>query len=219
VTLSSLYLDILKDRLYTSPPASAERRGAQTAMRIVLEGVTRLMAPVLPFTAEEVWQCLLGRKDGDAIVTTVHAEEFPAPVPLGQESDMVTRFDRLFEVREEVLRALEIVRNLGTIGNGLEAEVVLQAPADLSGLLDRHASLLPALFIVSRAGLGQVSEPTLVSERFPGLRIGVLRAPGRKCERCWNVTEDVGAEPRLPGVCARCARAIGVILAARGTPL
>jgi isoleucyl-tRNA synthetase len=219
VTLSSLYLDILKDRLYTSAPASAERRAAQTAMRIVIESVTRLMAPVLPFTAEEVWQCLLGRKDGDPIVASVHAEEFPAALPLDEERDMVSRFDRLFEVREEVLKALEIVRNLGTIGNGLEAAVILQAPPDLAGLLDQHAALLPTLFIVSRVERGDVGEPILVSERFPGLRIGVRPAPGRKCERCWNVKEDVGADPRLPGVCGRCARAIVVILAASGTPL
>jgi isoleucyl-tRNA synthetase len=219
VTLSSLYLDILKDRLYTSPPASPERRAAQTVIRIVLEGVTRLMAPVLPFTAEEVWQSLLGRKEGEPIVATVHAEEFPASLPLGDERDMVTRFDRLFEVREEVLKALEIVRNLGTIGNGLEAEVVLEAPPELSDLLRRHATLLPTLFIVSRAGLGKVDEPTLVSERIGGLRIGVRPAPGRKCERCWNVTQDVGSDSRLPTVCGRCARAVVIILAARGTPL
>jgi isoleucyl-tRNA synthetase len=216
VTLSSLYLDILKDRLYTSPPASHERRSAQTAIRLILEGVTRLMAPVLPFTAEEVWQTLLGRNEGAPIDATVHAEVFPDPLPLGDEPDLVQRWDRLFEVREEVLKALELVRNAGAIGNSLEAEVVLEAPADLATFLARHAEVLAGLFIVSRAALGAAGDATFESTRFPGLRIAVRPAAGRKCERCWNVTTDVGADAGLPTLCARCVRAVRVILEGRG---
>ena len=215
VTLSSLYLDILKDRLYIEPPGSKDRRSAQTAIRIILEAVTKLMAPILCFTAEEVWQALLGRRAGDALEASVHTQEFPEPLPLGEDADLLARWGRLLEVREEVLKALEIARAGSVIGNGLEAEVVVEAPPDLHPLLERHAALLPTLFIVSRATLGKAAEVTHESERFPGLRLAVLKAPGRKCERCWNVTRDVGGDQELPGLCARCVRAVRSILATR----
>ena len=217
VTLSALYLDILKDRLYTSPPDAAPRRSAQTAMHIALRALSRLMAPILCFTAEEVWQALLGRRDGEPLERSVHAEEFPEPLHLPDDAGLLERFGRLLEVREEVLKALETVRAQGLIGNALEAHVTLEAPADLLSVLQRHASELTALFIVSGVTLGAVTAPTLESARLPGLRISVARQEGRKCERCWNVKQDVGSDPDLPGVCARCAGAVRAIVAARGS--
>ena len=217
VALSSRYLDILKDRLYTAAAAAPERRSAQTAMRIMAEGIARLMAPVLCFTAEEVWQNLAGRGDDSPIADSVHAAEFPAPLALPPDDGLVARWDRLFEVREEVLKALEISRTAGLIGNSLEAEVVLEAGDDLRPFLEAHTGVLPALFIVSQAGPGPVPEPTLDSVRFPGLRIAIRRATGTKCERCWNVRTDVGADTALPGLCGRCAPTVAVILKARGT--
>jgi isoleucyl-tRNA synthetase len=217
VTLSSLYLDVLKDRLYLSLPASVERRSAQTALRHILDGVTRLMAPILCFTAEEVWQALQGRRPGDPIEASVHAEEFPGALPLGEDRELLARWERLLEVREEVLKALEIVRNRGDIGNGLEAEVVLEAPPELRAFLEAHTALLATVFIVSRAGLGETGEATLASARIPGLKIAVRKAPGRKCERCWNVKTDVGQDAELPGLCGRCTRDVRGVLAARGS--
>ena len=216
VTLSALYLDILKDRLYTSPPDAPARRSAQTAMRIVLDGMTRLMAPILCFTAEEVWQRLRGRREGDPLETTVHAEEFPSPIPLPPDDRFRKDWDLLLLVREEVLKALELVRAQGLIGNSLEAEIRLEAGGDLAASLLRHAEDLSLLFIVSRVVIGPVSEPTHESPRLGGLRVGVARAPGTKCERCWNVTTDVGADRDFTTVCARCVGALRAILAARG---
>jgi isoleucyl-tRNA synthetase len=213
VTLSALYLDILKDRLYISRPDAEERRAAQTVMHRLLDGVTRLMAPVLCFTAEEVWQAIAGRKDGDPIVSSVHAQEFPEALALEADADLLSRWDRLFEVREEVLKALEIVRTAGTIGNGLEAEVVLEAPEPLRDLLERHAADLATIFIVSRALPGAVAQPTWESPRLAGLKVEVRRAPGTKCERCWMVTEDVGADRAWPTLCARCASVVGALAA------
>jgi isoleucyl-tRNA synthetase len=216
VTLSALYLDILKDRLYISRPDDPARRAAQTVMHRILDGVTRLMAPVLCFTAEEVWQALLSRKEGEPIVSSVHAQEFPGEASLAADPDRLARWDRLFEVREEVLKALEIVRTAGTIGNGLEAEVVLQAPEPLRTLLQAHAADLATVFIVSKARCGEAAQPTWESPRLEGLRIEVRRAPGTKCERCWMVTEDVGTDAAWPTLCARCAAVLGA-LTARGT--
>ena len=216
VTLSALYLDILKDCLYTSPPDARARRSAQTAMHAVLGALARLMAPVLCFTAEEVWQSLHRRRDSDPIESSVHAQEFPAPPDLPEEAGLLGRWERLLSVREEVLKALEMVRAAGILGNSLEARVTLQAGAEDAALLERHAPFLRFLFIVSRADLGPVGAPTYASDRLPGLRIAVERAPGLKCERCWNVTQDVGGDPAFPTLCARCVAAVQAITAARG---
>jgi len=215
VTLSSLYLDILKDRLYTSLPDSPERRAAQTAIHLMLDGVTRLMAPVLSFTAEEVWQTMRRRPDGAPLETSVHAEEFPAAAGVAADADLTGRWGRLFEVREDVLKGLELARAAGTIGNGLEAEIVLDAPADLQDLLRGHAEDLPTVFIVSRVVLGQAPDGAHESARFPGLRVGVRRAPGAKCERCWNVRTDVGADKEIPGLCGRCVPVVRALFASR----
>jgi isoleucyl-tRNA synthetase len=215
ITLSSLYLDVLKDRLYTSPPEAAPRRSAQTAMRLIVDALTRLMAPVLCFTAEEIWQRLLGRAEGDPIENSVHTAEIPRPLDLPGDEALLTRWSRLLEVRDEVLKALELVRTQGGIGNSLEAHVTVEADPELAALLDQYADFLRFLFIVSRTSRGKVARPTLESAQIPGLRIHVERAEGTKCERCWNITTDVGTASSWPGVCARCAGAIHTILAAR----
>jgi len=173
------------------------------------------MAPVLSFTAEEVWQALRRHPDSAPLETSVHAEEFPQPPALASDPDLLARFDRLFEVREDVLKALEVARAAGTIGNGLEAEVTLDVPADLRDLLERHAPDLPALFIVSRVTLGAAGAGAHRSARFPGLEVAVRRAPGTKCERCWMVTTDVGSDSDWPSLCARCARVVRALTAAR----
>jgi isoleucyl-tRNA synthetase len=217
VTLSSLYLDVLKDRLYTSPPAAPPRRSAQTALRIVLDALARLMAPVLCFTAEEVWQALHGRRDTDPIESTVHAQEFPSPLALPADADLAARWERLLAVREEALKALELERASGTIGNSLEAHVRLEAPDDLKSLLERYAGFMRFLLIVSAVELGPVGEATYESARVAGLKVRVTRARGSKCERCWNVTTDVGSDADLPALCVRCVAAVRAIAAGRET--
>ena len=214
--MSSLYLDILKDRLYTSPADSPERRSAQTAMSRILDVLTRLMAPVLCFTAEEIWQAMRGRKPGEAIDDSIHAAEFPERIDILEDRDLLQRWEQLLAVREEVLKALEIVRSAGGIGNSLEAQVTLQSSSEIGPLLERYGRDLQFLFIVSSVVLDAVPEPTLESERVPGLRIAVERAAGGKCERCWNLTTDIASDGDHPTVCARCARAIRTILDARG---
>jgi isoleucyl-tRNA synthetase len=217
VTLSALYLDVLKDCLYTSPADGAPRRSAQTALRTVLDCMTRLMAPILCFTAEEVWQSLLGRGDGDPIEQTVHAQELPLPLDLPADDGLLERWDRLLAVREDVLKGLEIERARGIIGNSLQAHVTLEAPADLRPLLERYASFLPFLFIVSRVTLGALPVPTHVGERQTGLKIGIAPAEGRRCDRCWNITEDVRNDPVWGPICARCAAALRTIRPSKGS--
>jgi isoleucyl-tRNA synthetase len=209
VDLSALYLDIIKDRLYTSAPADPARRAAQTACHEVLSALLRLMAPILTFTAEEAWRLLPGARG-----ESVHLDRFPE-VPLEWIDDTLkSEWDRLLEVRREVAKALETVRGQKKIGSGLEASVwITAAPEDLPALLGGKRDLLPTLFIVSdvrlfeRPPAGTLLPPTESAE-IPGLSIAVDRAPGRKCERCWRWSPRVGESRAHPTLCERCLTVI-----------
>jgi isoleucyl-tRNA synthetase len=215
VTLSALYLDILKDRLYTSPPDERARRSAQTAMHLILEALARLMAPVLCFTAEEVWQAVLGRGEDDPIEESIHALEFPRTIDLPQDDGLDGRWERLLEAREVVLKSLELARAEGRIGNSLEAQVVLETSGERLELLRRYAPFLADLFIVSQVALGPAPPSSGSGPGAAPLSVRVERAEGTKCGRCWHITTDVGRDADYPTVCARCARAVRAILKTR----
>jgi len=207
VDLSAQYLDVIKDRLYTSAPDDPRRRAAQTAGYDIFQALARLMAPILTFTAEEAWRYAPGPRS-----ESVHLERFPE-VPLEWVDDTLKRdWDRLLEVRREVAKALETARAQKLIGSGLEARVRVQsAPEDLPGLLGAKRELLPTLFIVSQVTLEPDPQPARVSyesQDIPGLVIGVDRAPGEKCERCWTRSEEVGRDPAHPTLCGRCVRVV-----------
>ena len=207
VDLSALYLDVIKDRLYTSAPADSRRRAAQTVCHEVFGALARLLAPLMTFTAEEAWRHLPGTH-----AESVHLERFPE-VPLEWLDDTLKReWDRLLEVRREVARALELARTRKLIGSGLEAAVRLtSAPEDLPALLAAKLPLLPTLFIVSRVELGRGATGAVhyESQEIPGLVIDVDRAPGDKCERCWMRSPAVGQSAAHPTLCDRCVAVVG----------
>ncbi len=188
VTLSAFYLDILKDRLYCSAPASSGRRSAQTVLHRTADALLRLLAPVLPFTAEEAWDHLAGRE-----CPSVHMALFPTPAGAGDEA-LVARWERLRALRDIVNKALEEARRRGEIGKALEARVVLKpGDAETAALAERYRETLPELFIVSAVELG--------AETGGETEVEVAAAPGEKCPRCWMVT----AAP----LCPRCAAVTG----------
>jgi isoleucyl-tRNA synthetase len=195
VDLSAFYLDVLKDRVYTSSARSPERRAAQTAMSLILQALTRLMAPVLSFTAEEVWAYIPRRGDEEE---SVHLAEFPRVDEAYVDEALAERWERLLRVRDEVLRALEEARQRKLIGNALEAKVEIRAGTDALPFLERHAADLAMIFIVSAVAIA----PAPVGG--PDLVVTVHRAPGQKCERCWIYRETVGRSPAHPTLCDRC---------------
>jgi len=195
VDLSAFYLDVLKDRVYTSTARSPERRAAQTAMYLTLQALTRLMAPVLSFTAEEIWGYIPRRGDEPE---SVHLAEFPRVDDAYMDEALAERWDRLLRVRDEVLRALEESRQRKVIGNALEAKVELTAGAGLLPFLQGYAADLPTIFIVSAVEL------TPAGAGDPELTVTVRRAPGRKCERCWVYRESVGQSLTHPTLCDPC---------------
>jgi isoleucyl-tRNA synthetase len=203
VDLSALYLDIIKDRLYTSRADDPRRRAAQTTCYDVFSTLARLMAPILTFTCEEAWRYLPGAR-----AESVHLERFPEAAREWLDETLKRDWDRLLEVRREVAKALETARNRKLIGSGLEAAVrIMNAPEDLPELLRAKRALLSTLFIVSRVELergGAAPSVAYEGQDIPGLVIGVDRARGEKCERCWTRSEHVGENAAHPTLCERC---------------
>ena len=197
VDLSALYLDIVKDRLYTAATTSTGRRAAQTTLLKIIDALVRLMAPILSFTAEEIWSYL--PQEGRA--ANVLLTEFPADLP--RDDALAERWERLLSIRAAVTKALEDARQSGLIGHSLDARVQLHGSNGLQPLLEGVASDLPALFIVSQVSLA-AGEATTPSPLLPDLRLSVERALGGKCERCWNYSEKVGSDATHPGLCERC---------------
>jgi isoleucyl-tRNA synthetase len=191
IELSSLYFDILKDRLYTYAPKSLARRSAQTALYEIVHQFSRLAAPILVFTADEIWENIPGAK---AEAESVHLTVFPAYDETLSNPGLLARYERLFELRSTVTKALEDARNAKLIGAGLEAKITITADADTRAFLESFGEDLRFFFIVSRVELKDGAE----------LKVDVARAEGDKCERCWNYTTDVNSDSRYPGACSRC---------------
>jgi isoleucyl-tRNA synthetase len=189
--LSSLYLDILKDRLYASAPKSALRRSAQTVLYEVTSVLARLIAPIIPHTAEEVWQYIPGEKAESVLLA-----HFPFVRPDYTDKGTAERGDKILEVREQVLLALEEARQSGKIGKPMESRVVLHVPATEFEFLKEFEELLPSVFIVSQVELVDAGDDPLSVE--------VVAPNGVKCERCWLILESVGSHEDHPGLCDRC---------------
>ena len=204
VDLSAFYFDVLKDRLYIFAPKSQARRSAQTAIWRIGEALARLMAPIMTFTCEEVWQYL---PTVPSRGLSVHLAHFPGdPEILGTGTATATdaksgeEWTTLRSVRDEVLKALEAARNIKLIGTGLEAHVAIAAADPVYSVLNRHAAQLRYLFIVSAVTLTQGS-----GNGTGGLHVEVKKADGAKCERCWNYSTRVGEDKSYPTVCERCS--------------
>ena len=211
VDLSAVYLDILKDRLYTFRRDSPARRGSQTVLFEILIALTKLMAPVLSFTAEEIWRMLPEATRRASDHPSIHLAAFPEPDAKWQDLRLIERWERLLYVRTVVQAGLEHRRRDKVIGAPLEAKVSLIATKDTHDLL--ASADLPALFIVSQVELGLVgaipSEGVLLGETGAGFAVrDIVRAAGTKCERCWNYREEVGKDTVHPTLCDRCLEAI-----------
>jgi isoleucyl-tRNA synthetase len=204
VDMSSIYLDILKDRLYTAKSDSIGRRASQWVLSEILSALTRLMAPVLSFTAEEVWG-YVKQKPAEWPVESVFLAPFPEVRGEFLDAALEEKWKGLLELRDEVNKALEIKRAEKFIGNSLEAKVRLYLPEKLRSLVESYGGFLPAFFLVSSA---EISDERLKgayqSINVEGLQIAIERAPGSKCQRCWNWSERVGTFSDEPELCERC---------------
>jgi isoleucyl-tRNA synthetase len=206
VDLSAFYFDVLKDRLYTFAPRSRGRRSAQTAVYRISSALVRLIAPTLAFTSEEVWKYLPhvpGEPQSVHMALFPSAEEFEAAF----DEERSKKWERLLELRDEILKALEAARNAKRISAGLEARVILRSRDGLAELLKEYSSSLPSLLIVSQVDVLPF-DGSVASDVPDTYHIGVERADGKKCERCWNYSTHVGDSSDYPTLCERCVAAL-----------
>ncbi len=203
VDMSNLYLDIIKDRLYCSLPGDSARRSAQTALMLIMENLVLLMAPILTFTADEIWQHLPGRHN-----ESVQLSDWPKPQPELKDPDLGSRWKVLLEMREEVTWALEQARKDKVIGGSLEASVTLWADGDLLNLLEQYEDQLATILIVSKVklvkGLDQTLPAAVKGQRNP-LSIMVEKSMGHKCPRCWIFTDSD------EDLCPRCSAVVAAL--------
>ncbi|MDH7497028.1 MAG: isoleucine--tRNA ligase [Syntrophomonadaceae bacterium] len=206
VDMSAVYFDIIKDRLYTSAAADPRRRAAQTVLYEVIHALVRMLAPILAFTSEEVWQHL--RREGE--VPSVQLTDWPVASEECLDTSLETRWEQVLRAREVVAKALELARQQKRVGHSLGAAVTLYGDekwrALLESLQDREQ-----VFIVSRvevAALEEAPGEAVGLEASPGLRVAVHPAPGEKCERCWVVSPTVGQEAGHPTLCQRCVEVV-----------
>lgn len=202
VEMSAFYLDIVKDRLYVSVPDDPVRRQAQTVLYRALSAMVRLIAPILPHTAEEVWKHAPGTQ-----VESVQLTDMPDPVPVWRDDALEEKWTALIQVRDEVNKALEQARRDKVVGNSLGAHVELYPDENTRSLLGQFEDL-ETLFIVSKVTIHDFNARPKDAKDFAIGAIRVVPAPGEKCERCWIVTPEVGQSTQHPTLCPRCVETV-----------
>jgi len=210
VDMSNFYLDIIKDRLYTEKPESKERRAAQTVMYKTLTALVKMIAPVLSFTADEIWKYM--PHTSDETLESVLLADWPQVLEEYVDAELEKRWDNILEIRGEVSKALELARNNKVIGHSLNAKVEIYAEGETYKFLNEVRDFLQTVFIVSMVelneGIKDGVEYTYTSEENKELAVVVSVAPGEKCERCWVYSETVGKDSEHPTLCSRC---VGVL--------
>jgi isoleucyl-tRNA synthetase len=197
--LSQLYIDAVKDRIYTFAPQNTARRSAQTVLWMIAEALVRLVAPLLSFTADEIWQYM---PEISNRLPSVHLELFPDPASLAAtiDAEFMKDWAGLLAIRDEALKSLEEARKAKQIGKALDARLVLEVPQAMGALLERYRDSLKELLNVSQVEVLSGSSHQVIAT--------TLLADGTKCERCWNYSVHVGEDWRWPTVCERCSAAL-----------
>ena len=193
--MSNFYLDIIKDRLYCSSEKSVERRAAQTAMYRILSGVARLIAPIISFTAEEIWSYLPHSKADNS--ESIFLNSMPEKSGIEFSDEFISKWEFIYGIRESVNKVLEEKRNEKVIGKSLEANIVIHCSSEMASKYNDVASQLSDILIVSGVSVLADNEGETVYE--------VVKASGEKCERCWSYSETVGKNSEHPTLCERCA--------------
>ena len=207
VDLSNFYLDVLKDRLYVEAAASDARRAAQTTIYRILNALTRLLAPILAFTSEEIWSFLPHAEGED--VRSVMLNDMPTPQEIVVDAQFEETWNRIHALRDDVQKALEAARTAKVIGGSLDAKVTLYCDDKALPFIKQVESLLKTVLIVSQVeicdkGVGEFSG------EFAGVTVSVAHADGEKCSRCWAYSDTVTAQGETAGLCARCAAILNV---------
>lgn len=204
VDMSNFYLDVLKDRLYVEKADSKTRRAAQTAIYKILDSLTLMLAPIITFTADEIWQFM--PHDSSRNTEHIVLNEYPALTGVEVDGDFTTKWERLHAVRDDVKKAVENARKEKVIGASLDAEIELFADGEMLDFLKANENELPAIFIASAVRVTEGNGGDFHGELPIG--VTVRKASGEKCERCWSYSDTVGKSSDHPTLCARCAAII-----------
>ena len=196
VDMSNFYLDIIKDRLYTSKKESTKRRAAQTAMYNILSGLVRIIAPMTVYTAEEIWK-YMPHKNGEN-TESIMLEYWPKVNEKYENKELEEKWNKIIAIKEEASKALEMARAEKVIGHSLNAKVTINADKENYNFLKDKEELLQEVFIVSAVEVKEANE----------LKIDVTPAEGEKCERCWMYSTTVGEDKENPTICHRCSEAL-----------
>ncbi len=200
IDMSNFYLDIIKDRLYCDDVDSVSRKAAQTAMYRILSAITRLIAPIMSFTADEIWSYIPHSSSDNP--KSVFLNDMPVKSNIKADADFTAKWDLIAALREDVKKALEIKRADKVIGKSLEADVILYADGEMKESISDFVSELPEIFIVSKVELKDGKGE--FKGELDGVTIDVVKATGEKCERCWKFSETVGTFNDHPTLCDRC---------------
>ncbi len=204
VDMSNFYLDVLKDRLYVEKADSKTRRAAQTAIYKILDSLTLMLAPIITFTADEIWQFM--PHDSSRNTEHIVLNEYPALTGVEVDGDFTTKWELLHAVRDDVKKAVENARKEKVIGASLDAEIELFADGEMLDFLKANENELPAIFIASAVRVTEGNGGDFHGELPIG--VTVRKASGEKCERCWSYSDTVGKSSDHPTLCARCAAII-----------
>lgn len=210
VDMSAIYLDIIKDRIYTAKADSLERRSAQQTMQEIIFALVKMLTPILAYTTEEIWQYLPHKAEE----VSVQIAGWPAYHEEYLDAELEARWDRILALREYVAKPLEEARQKKLIGHSLDAQVQLYADAEWFGFLKELEAELPTIFITSNVVVRnkeQAPSEVFTSDEIPELAVSIAKAPGEKCERCWIYSETTGENETHPTLCKRCATVVGSV--------
>ena len=202
--MSNFYLDVLKDRLYVENKNSATRRAAQSTIYRVLETLTLLVAPILAFTADEIWQFMPHRKEHDT--RNVVFNSIPEAKTMDDEA-LLARWEKIHAIRDDVKKALELARGEKIIGASLDAGVTLYAKGEMYDFINSIRDIMPGILLVSQFTLENEGEGSFKGE-LEDLSVTVAHAEGKKCARCWSYSATVGTVSGHDDICERCARVL-----------
>jgi len=206
VDMSAFYLDVLKDRLYVYKAGSKERKSAQSALFTILVELTRLIAPILAFTAEEIWNFI---PDFSGKEISVHLSTLPSSDPALKDDSLQAKWERILALKQDVSKVLEGARRDKVIGHPLDADVKLVADGDTLDFLKSVEPFLQDVFICSGVDVVKGDGPYMESENFSNLRVEAAKAAGQKCPRCWHFSTGIGKSRVHPDICPRCVEQIG----------
>jgi isoleucyl-tRNA synthetase len=202
--MSAIYLDILKDRLYVSAADSKARRSAQSTLWDLLRGLTLAMAPILSFTAEEIWEYIPGRNK----VASVHLAAFPEAPPGFPDEALLAKYEFVLEVRDEVNFAMDEATKAKRISKSQEAVVYLGVTGELYEKLLNNKSEIQSVCQIADLNIKKHTEVGLIADKPSDMTIWIEKAPGAKCVRCWFTYPTVGEDPKHPQICHRCRQVL-----------